>query len=224
MKILTIVPARAGSKGIKKKNFVNFLIKSLIEHTLNFAKKIDKKRILISSDFKNVKKFEKKFNTITGYKRPKNLSRDNTKLNKTLYHAINWLIDEKRIVFDYILILQPTSPIRFLKDLKKIKKFIKKKKINSLCSVVKVRHHPEEYLKKGKKSWSFLFKYKNKQRQGYKDYYFIDGSYYLVKKDYFLKKKEIITKKSHFFPISLEYPIDLDDQLDLRIAEKIYNN
>ena len=94
--------------------------KPLIEHTLNFAKKIDKKRILISSDFKNVKKFEKKFNTITGYKRPKNLSRDNTKLNKTLYHAINWLIDEKRIVFDYILILQPTSPIRFLKDLKKL--------------------------------------------------------------------------------------------------------
>ena len=59
MKILTIVPARAGSKGIKKKNFVNFLGKPLIEHTLNFAKKIDKKRILISSDFKNFKKFEK---------------------------------------------------------------------------------------------------------------------------------------------------------------------
>ena len=134
------------------------------------------------------------------------------------------MIDEKIIVFDYILILQPTSPLIFLKDLKKIIKFIKKKKINSLCSVVKVRHHPEEYLKKEKKSWSFLFKYKNKQRQDYKDYYFIDGSYYLVKKDYFLKKKEIITKKSHFFPISLEYPIDLDDQLDLRIAEKIYNN
>ena len=95
MKILVIVPARAGSKVIKKKNFINFLGKPLIEHTLSFAKKIDKKKILISSDYKNIKKFEKKFNTIRGYIRPKNLSKDKTKMNDTLYHVINWAIKEK---------------------------------------------------------------------------------------------------------------------------------
>lgn len=222
MKILVIVPARAGSKGIKKKNFINFLGKPLIEHTLSFAKKIDKKKILISSDFKNIKKFEKKFNTIRGYIRPKNLSKDKTKMSDTLYHVINWAIKEKKIIFDYILILQPTSPIRFIKDLKKMKKLIKTKKIKSLCSVVKVKHHPAEYLKKEKNFWKLLIKKNNNQRQDYKDYYFIDGSYYFIEKNYFTKQKKIITKKSQFFPISLKYPIDLDDHLDLKIAKAIY--
>ena len=222
MKILVIVPARAGSKGIKKKNFINFLGKPLIEHTLSFAKKIDKKKILISSDFKNIKKFEKKFNTIRGYIRPKNLSKDKTKMSDTLYHVINWAIKEKKIIFDYILILQPTSPIRFIKDLKKMKKLIKIKKVKSLCSVVKVKHHPAEYLKKEKNFWKLLIKKNNNQRQDYKDYYFIDGSYYFIEKNYFMKQKKIITKKSQFFFISLKYQIDLDDHLDLKIAKAIY--
>tara|TARA_B100001248_G_scaffold253792_1_gene231452 strand:+ start:5536 stop:6210 length:675 start_codon:yes stop_codon:yes gene_type:complete len=222
MRILVIVPARAGSKGIKKKNFINFLGKPLIEHTLSFAKKLDKKKILICSDYKKIKKFEKKFNTIRGYSRPKNLSKDKTKMSKTLYHAINWAIQEKKIIFDYILILQPTSPIRFIKDFKKMKALIKTKKIKSLCSVVKVKHHPSEYLKKEKNLWKLLIKKSNSQRQDYEDYYFIDGSYYFIEKNYFMKKKEIITKNSQFFPISLRYPIDLDDHLDLKIAKVIY--
>lgn len=222
MKILTIVPARAGSQGIKNKNFINFLGKPLIEHTLNFAKKIDKRKILISSDFNNVKKFEKKFNTIRGYIRPKKLSKNKTNLNKTLYHVVKWAIDEKKIVFDYILVLQPTSPIRFIRDLKGMIKLINKKKIKNLCSVVKVKHHPEEYLKKEKNTWTFLIKHKNNQRQDYKDYYFLDGSYYFIEREYFLKKKMILTKKSQFYPINLKYPVDLDDPIDLKIAEAIY--
>ena len=103
-----------------------------------------------------------------------------------------------------------------------MKTLIKTKKIKSLCSVVKVKHHPSEYLKKEKNLWKLLIKKSNSQRQDYEDYYFIDGSYYFIEKNYFMKKKEIITKNSQFFPISLRYPIDLDDHLDLKIAKAIY--
>ena len=128
MKLLTIVPARAGSKGIKNKNFINFLGKPLIEHSLGFAKKIKNNKILISSDYKNIKRYEKKFQTISGYIRPKKLSKDNTLLNQTLNHAVNWVLKRNDIIFDYILILQPTSPIRLFRDFKKILSYTKKKK------------------------------------------------------------------------------------------------
>tara|TARA_B110000971_G_C20016146_1_gene504057 strand:+ start:1687 stop:2388 length:702 start_codon:yes stop_codon:yes gene_type:complete len=223
MKLLTIVPARAGSKGIKNKNFINFLGKPLIEHTLDFAKKIRNNKILICSDYKNIKKYEKKFQTINGYVRPKKLSKDNTMLHQTLYHAIKWILKEGNIDFDYILVLQPTSPIRLFKDFKNILKILKKDKPNSICSVVKVKHHPEEYLKKvSKNRWSFLIKSNNKQRQNYDNYFFIDGSFYLIKKNFFLKNKQILTKNSQYFPLSISYPVDLDDPIDLKIAEVIY--
>lgn len=223
MKLLTIVPARAGSKGIKNKNFINFLGKPLIEHSLGFAKKIKNNKILISSDYKNIKRYEKKFQTISGYIRPKKLSKDNTLLNQTLNHAVNWVLKRNDIIFDYILILQPTSPIRLFGDFKKILSYTKKKKLKSVCSVVKVKHHPEEYLKKvNKNKWSYLIKPKRAQRQNYGNYYFIDGSFYLIKKNFFIKNKKILTKNSHYFPLSIGYPVDLDDPIDLKIAEAVY--
>ena len=225
MKLLTIVPARAGSKGIKNKNFKNFLGKPLIEYTLSFAKKIKNNHILICSDYKKINKFEKKYKTILGYHRPKKLSGDEINLGDTIYHAVDWVIREKKLIFDYICILQPTSPIRFIKDLKKILNLLKKERYEKLSSVVNVRQHPEEYVKENKnKTWSFLMKSSTKQRQKYKKYFFIDGSYYFLRKDYFLKTKKIVEKNSHFFPISLKYPIDIDDPIDIKIAEAVYKN
>ena len=222
MKFLTIVPARAGSKGIKNKNFINFLGKPLIEHTLDFAKKIRNNKILICSDYKKINKYEKKFKTIQGYVRPKKLSKDKTTLNKTLDHAIKWILKTGNIDFDYILVLQPTSPIRLYGDFKKILKILNKEKPKSICSVVKVKHHPEEYVKKINNNWSLLIKSKNRQRQNYDDYFFIDGSFYLVKKSFFLKNKKIISKNSHYFPLSISFPVDLDDPIDLKLAEVVY--
>ena len=67
-----------------------------------------------------------------------------------------------------------------------------------------------------------LIKSKNRQRQNYDDYFFIDGSFYLVKKSFFLKNKKIISKNSHYFPLSISFPVDLDDPIDLKLAEVVY--
>ena len=222
MKFLTIIPARAGSKGIKNKNFVNFLGKPLIEYTLDFAKKLKHNKTIISSDSKKTKNLIDKYKTIKGYKRPIKLSKDHVLLDDTLEHVISWAI-EMGIDFDYILLLQPTSPLRKISDFNKLKKILKEKNIDTLCSVTKVKYHPAEYVKKHNQSWSFLLNVKRGLRQKYdNNYYFIDGSFYVISKKYYLKNKKILSKNNFFFPISIDYPIDIDNLIDLKIGETIY--
>ena len=224
MKLLTIIPARSGSKGIKNKNIVNFLGKPLINYSINFAKKIRNNTIIISTDSNKIKNVAKKSIILQKYLRPNKISKDNTLLEETLEHVVKWSID-KKIIFDYILILQPTSPLRKLKDFNNIIKTLKIKKYNSLCSVVKMTTHPSECLVKKKNKWSFLINAKIGNRQKYKNnYFFIDGSFYFVKKNYFLKNKKILSNRNCFYPISIEHPLDIDCPLDLKIAEIIYKH
>ncbi len=225
MKILTIIPARSGSKGIKNKNLTKFLGKPLISYSINFAKKIKNNTTIVCTDSKKIQSIAKKNFKFNDYTRPKNLSKDNTFLASTLYHAVVWAI-KKKIEFNLILVLQPTSPLRDIKDLNKILKYFHKKKDSqSLCSVIQMRTHPTECVELSKKKWSFIKNQNRGLRQKYKNkYYFIDGSYYLLKKNFFLKKKKIFSNKNIFFPISINYPIDIDDKIDLKVAEIVYKN
>ena len=225
MKLLTIIPARSGSKGIKNKNLTKFLGESLILYSINFAKKIKNNNIIVATDSKKIKEFSSKYLKINNYIRPKNLSKDETPLESTIYHVVNWAIKEN-ILFDFILILQPTSPLRKIIDIKNILKTFKDdKKNHSLCSVIKMRTNPAECVVNNKQKWSFLITGKIGNRHDYKDsYYFIDGSYYLIKKNSFLKNKKIISKKNIFYPLSIDYPLDINDKLDLKVAEVIYKN
>lgn len=224
MNFLTIIPARSGSKGIKNKNFINFLGKKLIEYSIIFAKQIKNNKIIISSDLEKAKILAKKYKLISEYKRPKKISKDNILLEETLFHVIKWSIN-KKINFDYILLLQPTSPMRKINEFKKILKILKTKKINTLCSVTKVQYHPAEYVEKRGKKWFFLLNTKRGLRQNYNDnYYFIDGSFYIINKNYFLKNKKILSKNNFFFPLKTKYSIDIDNPIDLKIGEIIYKN
>ena len=224
MELLTIIPARAGSKGIKNKNIVSFLGKPLVYYTLKFAKKIKNNTTVISTNSKKIKKISERYLKTQDYLRPENVSKHNTLITETVLHTVKWAIKQK-IYFDYLLILQPTSPFRNLKDLNKMLKLLKKKNYNSLCSVVRVKNHPSEYICKKGNKWSFLLKNNLGLRQKYgQNYFFIDGSYYFIKKDFFLKKKIVISNENYFFPLKYEYAIDIDEPLDLKVSETLFKH
>ena len=225
MNLLVIIPARSGSKGIKNKNIINFLGKPLIYHTLKFAKEIKKAEVIVSTDSKKIKKISDKYLKTKSYLRPRHLAKHNTLLSATIYHIVKWYM-KKNFLFDYVLILQPTSPFRKKKDFEKMLKELKNNKHKSLCSVVKVKNHPSEYVKKKNGKWNFLIKNNPGLRQKYDSYYFIDGAYYFVDKEYFLKTKKIISNKNCFFPLNYQYGIDIDEPIDLKYSEflfKYYN-
>lgn len=113
MNNIAIIPARKGSKGLKNKNLLKIDNKTLIERTINFA--IESKlfsRIILTTDYKNINN-----NKIEYRERPKELSKENT----TMVEVIKDVIDNCNISKeDNIILLQPTSPFRNKKDLKRV--------------------------------------------------------------------------------------------------------
>ena len=125
MKNLIIIPARKNSKRIKHKNLINILNKPLIFWTIRYAKKLDKNKfdIVVTSDCDRIKEICKK-EKIFFLNRPKKLSGDFTSMHDVIFHAFKTL----RTSYKYIILLQPTSPLRESNLVKSSIKILEKKK------------------------------------------------------------------------------------------------
>ena len=141
--IITLVPARKNSKGIKNKNIFKIKGKPLITYTLESIKKsnLNIKNCYILSDNEKIKNIGRKYGANTEYLRPKNLSKDKTLFVKNLFHFYDWT-KSKSINFKYIMILQPTSPMRTSKDINSALDLLQKKKPKSVISISESMENP----------------------------------------------------------------------------------
>jgi CMP-N-acetylneuraminic acid synthetase len=221
-KVLAIIPARGGSKGIKNKNFVKINNRYLIDYTILEAKKsklIDK--IIISTDSEKIIRIAKK-SKVDFIKRPKLLSQDKTPIYPVIKHVLNF---EKRInnFYDYIVILQPTTPLKKLFMIDSGIKLIKKKNADTLISVYQVEdNHPSRMYKKKK---IFLIPLNKKKqwlnRQNLEKIYHRDGNLYICKTTSLIKNKSIYSSKIIPLILHKKYKLNIDDMYDLKLARKI---
>ena len=222
MKIIGIVPARKGSKSIKNKNIFKINQKFLIEYTFAAIKKSKLKKSFILTDSKKIKEIAKKYRIDTNYDRPKKLSKDNTSLLSNVIHFSNWL-KKNQVIFDYLLILQPTSPARSFKDINSVIKILKKKKPSSLFSVNSSNEHPYESIKIRKNKWYHILPKAKKfyRRQDFDfESFFINGAIYAVHKK-LIEKKKLIGKKHLLYKMPKIRSFDIDDFEDIKIIGKI---
>jgi len=224
MSILAIIPARGGSKEIKRKNLKKINNKTLIELTIDEAKKskiIDK--IYVSSDSDEILRLAKK-KKIFRIKRPKNLSKDNSKTLDAIKHLLDNLKLKKNYIPSYVIILQPTSPFRksYHIDLA-LKKIIKDKNADSLVSCVEVPHNFTPELLMVKKNNKYLKVKKLYNRQLKKIYFARNGAaIYIIKYPVFYKS--IFGKKVLPFLMDSISSIDINTKADLKLAKIISRN
>ena len=222
MKILGFIPSREGSKGIKNKNLIRFNKKPLIYSTIRLSKKLKFITPFVSTNSSKILKYVKNNGIKFNYIRPGHLSTDKSKIIDSIFHALEWF-ENKKIYFDAVMLLQPTSPIRSKKEVNKIIKIFIRKKISSLISVTKMKEHPFECVKLKGEKWDYLEENLKKvnERQNYpKNYYFIDGSIYLARVSFLKKNNSFIVKNKTKLFKSSQYPgIDIDYPVDLKIAE-----
>lgn len=224
-KIAALITARGGSKGIPKKNIVKLCGKPLIHWTAESvlkSKYVDK--IFLSTDSDEIINSVKNFDIEVPFKRPKILSSDKATSTDVILHFIDWM-KKSGNTFDTLLLLQPTSPFRKTGHIdNSIKKFISASNALSLISVTENIKSP--YLSRKLNSKDYienLFNVKSeKRRQDLPVTYYINGAIYLMDIKNFEKYKTFQTPKTLSYIMPYYSSIDIDEPMDLKIAELYY--
>lgn len=212
---IAIILARKGSIRLKNKNRKKINGISLVDWSINFAKKLNfLNDIIISSDDQKIlKKYIN--NSVTVINRPKLLSKKDSSSVDAIIHAATEYEKKKRKI-DSILLLQPTSPIRSLQAVNyAFKKYNYFKKKKSIISVSKSKNESKKnYYIRGNNLAHLQSKNKN--------CYQIDGNFYIASLK-FLKKYKSFLYKDKTHPIINKYKkfsVDIDTIDDFKIAEK----
>ena len=226
-KILILIPARGGSKGIPKKNIKQLCGKPLLAWTLEQArgsKLADE--ILVSTDDKKIKAVAQKFGWKGSYVRPKEYAKDNSPTIDVITHALKWYGNRKKH-FDYLFLLEPTSPLRKKRDLDKAIQLLidNEDKADSLISLGEVCNKNPYITKIIKKGYVTSFVGEKSegiyQRQQLPLIYFPTGIVYGSKIDLLIKQGTFYQERTIPYFTERWQNYEVDDIYDFICIEAI---
>ena len=219
-KVLAIIPARGGSKGIKDKNIYPLCGKPLIAYSIEAAKQsryIDE--ILVSTDSEKIASVAKDFGASVPFLRPAELASDTSKSIDAILHAIGTLKNNKQM-FDVLVLLQPTSPLRSTEDIDGALEEFSRNSYKSLVSVSEVNDNPIliRTIDESGKLKRLLNTDSSVRRQDMKKYYRVNGSIYIN----LISEVDVNTSfNDNIIPyiVPQERAIDIDEMKDLAVAK-----
>jgi CMP-N-acetylneuraminic acid synthetase len=221
--ILAIITARGGSKVIPGKNIKKINGKPLMVWSIEAAKKSKAvSKIVVSSDDEAILKVAKHYET-EALRRPAALATDVASSQSVVAHVLKTLRKTEKYVPDYIVLLQPTSPLRTAKDIDQAVAILEKCKADLCISVCEVdKKFLKMYVLEQKK---YLVGAVNKNypympRQKLPSAYLPNGAVYVMTTKAFLKSKNFIAKKVIPYVMEYERSVDIDNMADFKKAEK----
>jgi len=217
-KYLAIILARGGSKRLPRKNILDLNGKALIAYSIEAglqSKYIDK--VIVSSDDNEILDISKKYGADV-LKRPDELASDTATSFDTIKHTI-----ENSNKYDYIILLQPTSPLRDANHIDGAIELLEEKNADAIVSVCEMDHSPlwSNILDKSLSMKGFLRdEVLNKRSQDLETYYRINGAIYICKTDKLLKEESFFLKDNIFaYIMDRKSSVDIDEEIDFKIAE-----
>ena len=216
--ILAIIPARGGSKGIPRKNIRLLGNKPLIAWTIEEAKNskyID--RLILSSEDEEIIEIAKKWGCEVPFVRPPELAQDNTSGIEPVIHAINNM--ERK--YDYVVLLQPTSPLRTVGDIDGcIEKCVQEDAL-SCVSICQAEHSPYwMYILSEQGKMQKLIEAENYTcRQDLPVVYRLNGALYVARTEFVLKEKSFISDETIGYVMNPEHAVDIDTEVDFLLGE-----
>lgn len=220
--VLAIIPARGGSKGLPGKNIKELCGKPLIAWSIERAKvcsNID--RVVVSTDDDQIADVAKKYGAEVPFKRPAELANDTASTINVIFHTIDWLREHQDFRPEYILLLQATSPLRTVKDIKGATQTLKDKDARAVVSVCETDHHPwwSNTLPEDDNMKDFLrLDILNKRRQNLPIFYRLNGAIYLADTDYLYEYKGFFGPDTFAYEMPKSRSVDIDSELDFKLA------
>lgn len=219
-KVLGLIPARGGSKEIPRKNIKLFAGKELIGWTIEAALNSSViSDVVVSSDDKEILEVSKKFGAAAPFIRPRQLATDEASSVDVLLHAIDILEQE----YEYVALLQPTSPLRTCDDIDKAFKLMIASNSKSCVSVSASSSNP--YLMYYLQSDNRLLGVVNKddnlhRRQDLPACYELNGAIYIASIQWFKKVKSFLSKDTVAYIMNKDKSYDIDTENDFIEAEQ----
>ena len=228
LKILTVIPARVGSKGIPLKNLSLIGDKSIVELAAIVASKITLlDRIIVSTDSQKIADAAIKGGASAPFMRPDYLSGDQISDLEVLTHALNEMELKDSCVYDLIIMLQPTSPLRTeLQVIQTIEKLIAKD-FDAVWTISETdtKSHPLKQLIIDEETVNYYDKDGKDiiARQQLKPVYHRNGIAYAITRNCLINKKSIMGDKTGYL-ICEGNNISIDTESDLDFARQFFTN
>jgi len=221
---ICVIPARGGSKRIRKKNIKYFCGKPIIAWSIKLAiasKCFDK--IIVSTDNKEIANIAKSYGADVPFIRPKKISDDYTGTVPVISHAIRWQITNHQKPH-YVCCIYATAPFIKISDLKKSLKTLKNSKSDYVFSATNFAYPIQRSfrIKKNKRLEMIYPEYLSYRSQDLDEVFHDAGQFYWGLTDVWLKNKPIISKNSSSILIPRNRAIDIDTIEDWKIAEKMF--
>ncbi len=225
-KVLALVPARAGSKGLPGKNIRPFCGKPLlqwsVEHGLQ-ARYVDK--VIVSTDSEEFAQIARQAGGDVPFIRPAELSSDLSSSIDVILHAVEYLEahDER---YNILALLEPTSPLRRPQDIDgALESLLQNKNAESIVSVSQVEaHHPAFLMRQGKDGFltPFLSDFEVLRRQDVAPLHFLDGTLYISWVNAIKKRKGFYHEATLGYEMPKYQSFEVDDMDDFIISEALF--
>ena len=221
--VLAIIPARGGSKELPGKNIKDLCGKPLIAWTIEQAKSCgDIDRVVVSTDDKNIAKVAKKYGAEVPFIRPAELANDTASTIDVIFHTVDWLKKHQNDQSEYIMLLQPTSPLRTREDIDGAMRVLKDKDARAVVSVCEADHHPwwSNTLPESDNMKDFIRPdILNKRRQDLPVFYRLNGAIYLADTDYLHECNGFFGPDTFSCKMPRKRSIDIDSNIDFKLAQ-----
>jgi CMP-N,N'-diacetyllegionaminic acid synthase len=221
--VLAIIPARGGSKGVPRKNIRDLCGKPLIAWTVEEAKKskyID--RLILSSEDDEIIAAAKKWGCEVPFVRPQEFAQDDTPGIEPVIHAIDALSNK----YDYIILLQVTSPLRQVEDIDGCIEFCIQSNAKSCVSMTEAEQSPYwmYHINENNSISSVMLDDKvYKRRQDLPKVYVLNGAIYIAECKWLKGNRDFCSNQTIGYVMSEERSTDIDNEIDLEFTTFLLN-